>query len=125
MIMIRSVEKLPGHEDLSVLAGAPMLSSYQEAGLLTTFPLHDYEERERLEASWTRARILAPPLDLIRNYFGENVALYWSFAETYTWLLVIMAVLGAVQWVLTKVDINHLCINVAFTFLNLSRIQHF
>ena len=123
--MIRSVERLPGHEDLSVMAGAPMLSSYQEAGLLTTFPLHDYEERERLEASWTRARILAPPLDLIRNYFGENVALYWSFAETYTWLLVTMAVLGAVQWVLSKMDINPLCINVAFTSLNLIILAFF
>ena len=51
--------RLPGHEGAAVMAGAPVLSSYQQAGLLTIFPLHDPEELGKLTAYWSRAKVRA------------------------------------------------------------------
>ena len=55
----RNVTRLPGHEGAAVMAGAPVLSSYQQAGLLTIFPLHDPEELGKLTAYWSRAKVRA------------------------------------------------------------------
>jgi hypothetical protein len=41
--------------------------------------------------------LLSPPVDLIRDYFGENVALYVSFTSFYTSFLIPIAVLGILQ----------------------------
>ena len=80
------------------------------------FPVHDSEQLDKLAAGWGR---LHPPiqdiregfvfqsslgfvfgLDLFspRNYFGESVALYWSFAETYTAFLTVIAAIGALEF---------------------------
>ena len=63
--------------------------------------------------------MLSPPLDQIRGYFGESVALYWSFAQTYTTLLLVIAVLGLLEWGCERQGINYIYTNVAFSFLNL------
>ena len=82
--LFRSLDKLPGHPHLSVMKGAPVISAYQERQLVTMFPVHDIEELGKLRAYWRSINALSPPLDQIRNYFGESVALYWSFAASYT-----------------------------------------
>lgn len=40
--------------------------------------------------------------DKIRNYFGEGVAMYFSFLSFYTLLLVVPAVLGLAQLLLNN-----------------------
>ena len=110
------IRSLPGHDDRAVMRGAPVLSSYQERRLITVFPLHDDEDLERLYKQWNT---FSPPLEGIRNYFGESVALYWSFAETYTRFLTLVAVLGATEYFCEYHGINYIYSNLLFGLFNL------
>ncbi|NWX16228.1 ANO9 protein, partial [Aegotheles bennettii] len=63
----------------------------------TMFPLHKNEEiREFLEEHWARwSEIFSEqPIQKIRRYFGEKVALYFAWLGWYTFLLVFAAVPG-------------------------------
>ncbi|KAM9266957.1 anoctamin-9 [Cariama cristata] len=67
-----------------------------------TFPLHEKEEvREILTEKWTRWRdiFFQQPIEKIRCYFGEKVALYFAWLGWYTYLLGIAAVVGLVVFV--------------------------
>ncbi|KAM9278473.1 anoctamin-9 [Morus bassanus] len=66
------------------------------------FPLHEKEEvREFLEEKWARWRDIfcQQPIEKIRCYFGEKVALYFAWLGWYTYLLGIAAVVGLVVFV--------------------------
>ena len=119
-----SCSSLPGHAEKKVMQGAPVISSYQEKGLLTIFPVHDKEDLDKLDIYWSK-NTFSPPLDQIRNYFGESVALYWSFAQTYTRLLVIIAILGLAEYVLELCGVNYVYSNVIFALLNLLSLAVF
>ena len=106
------------------MEGAPVISSYQERGLLTLFPVHDKEDLDKLDIYWSK-NTFSPPLDQIRNYFGESVALYWSFAQTYTRLLVIISTLGLFEFSLEQLGINYVHSNVIFALLNLLSLAVF
>ncbi|NXA00607.1 ANO9 protein, partial [Nesospiza acunhae] len=61
------------------------------------FPLHKKEEiREILKKKWARWRVLfkEQPIEEIRCYFGEKVALYFAWLGWYTYLLIFAAVAG-------------------------------
>ncbi|XP_028370919.2 anoctamin-9 [Phyllostomus discolor] len=62
----------------------------------TRFPLHQGEEE--LEVKWARWRNLfrKQPIDDIRYYFGEKVALYFAWLGWYTYMLVPAAVVGLI-----------------------------
>ena len=85
---------LPGHDSKRCMKQAPVLSAYREAGLIDTFPLHDEEALAKLYGEWKNCSTLDPPLEQIRDYFGENVALYVSFTSFYTKFLIPIALLG-------------------------------
>ncbi|NXK44724.1 ANO9 protein, partial [Chauna torquata] len=68
----------------------------------TMFPLHEKEEvREFLEEKWARWRDIfcQQPIEKIRCYFGEKVALYFAWLGWYTYLLGFAAVVGLVVFV--------------------------
>ncbi|XP_018763490.2 anoctamin-9 isoform X2 [Serinus canaria] len=61
------------------------------------FPLHKKEEiREILKKKWARWRVLfkEQPIEEIRCYFGEKVALYFAWLGWYTYLLIFAALAG-------------------------------
>ncbi|XP_021501901.1 anoctamin-9 [Meriones unguiculatus] len=62
----------------------------------TMFPLHKRENN--LKGNWARWRnIFRPqPIDDIRNYFGEKVALYFAWLGWYTYMLIPAAVVGLI-----------------------------
>jgi len=119
-----SVETLPGQEHLKVIKGAPVISSYQEKNLVTMFPVHDEEELAKLSVYW-KQHMMSPPLDEIRNYFGESVAFYWSFSNYYNKLLILIATLGVLEWVMEYQGINYIYSNVLFSFFNLLALAIF
>ncbi|NWI86917.1 ANO9 protein, partial [Pitta sordida] len=66
------------------------------------FPLHEKEEvREFLKEKWARWRgVFSPqPIEKIRCYFGEKVALYFAWLGWYTCLLGVAALAGVVTFV--------------------------
>ncbi|NXW34601.1 ANO9 protein, partial [Phaetusa simplex] len=66
------------------------------------FPLHEKEEvREFLKERWARWRDIfsQQPIEKIRCYFGEKVALYFAWLGWYTYLLGFAAVAGLVVFV--------------------------
>ena len=63
------------------------------------FPLHDLEGREDLARSWFGFRVnpWEQPLDDIKEYLGEKIALYFTFTGHYTtWLVSLCAASAAV-----------------------------
>ncbi|KAF1409228.1 Anoctamin-9, partial [Spheniscus humboldti] len=67
-----------------------------------TFPLHKKEEaREFLKEKWARWRgiFCKQPIEKIRCYFGEKVALYFAWLGWYTYLLGFAAAVGTVVFV--------------------------
>ncbi|XP_066222236.1 anoctamin-9-like isoform X1 [Saccopteryx leptura] len=62
----------------------------------TRFPLH--KEDKVLEKEWARWRnmVCEQPIDKIRDYFGEKVALYFAWLGWYTYMLVPAAVVGLI-----------------------------
>ena len=87
---------------------------------LDAYPLHDgptlrstdkkpENERQRLQKDWASVRCIFKyqPIDAIKEYFGEKIALYFSFLGFYTAFLLPAAVVGILVFiygVLTGVD---------------------
>ncbi|XP_062432345.1 anoctamin-9 [Rhea pennata] len=66
------------------------------------FPLHEKEEKSLfLKEKWARWRDIfcQQPIENIRGYFGEKVALYFAWLGWYTYLLGIAAVVGLLVFV--------------------------
>jgi hypothetical protein len=65
------------------------------------FPLHDYVELRTLEEKWLRFCQLPwnQPMDDIKDYFGEKVALYFLWLGHYTSWLMSAGVVGFFCWI--------------------------
>jgi anoctamin-10/anoctamin-7 len=69
--------------------------------LLAAFPLHNPKKKKELSEKWLFWGVKRDsPLDEIRDYFGEKVALYFSFLEFYTRMLILPTVCGLVFFIL-------------------------
>jgi len=68
---------------------------------LAVMPLHDYRSLLDLESKWIVCcmRPGYQPNDLIRDYFGAKIALYFAFINLYTAWLIPSAVAGIGCWV--------------------------
>jgi anoctamin-10/anoctamin-7 len=78
------------------------LLALKNTQLKAFFPLHEPNKLAELQASWcTFAGVWTPPLDKIREYYGEKVALYFAFLNWYTKMLVIPSFFGCI-WILVQ-----------------------
>jgi len=70
--------------------------------LVACFPFHEKEKLLKLKAKMNSVFTLKnPPLREIRDYFGEQVALYFAFLSFYTWALLIPSGFGVVTFIVT------------------------
>lgn len=60
------------------------------------FPLHDKEQRRKLYGSWVDNLFGRQPLHDIRNYFGEQIGMYFAFLGFYTYCLLFPAAIGVI-----------------------------
>lgn len=68
---------------------------YLRSGWMTAvFPLHNRAHTEILMMKWKQFPMQKLPLDDLKEYFGEKVALYFVFMEHFTSFLLIPAVIG-------------------------------
>lgn len=75
------------------------LRELQEKGVFeATFCLHERNKQKVLKQKWARwsALCTSQPVDDVRSYFGEKVALYYLWLGWYTILLVPAAILGVI-----------------------------
>ena len=65
----------------------------------SVFPLHDHAFNKQWLQRWSTKYLLDDKdLDEIRNTFGENVAFYFAFTQSYFTFLIFPAVFGAGAW---------------------------
>ncbi len=65
----------------------------------SVFPLHDRAFNRRWIAEWSgKSALDEADIDRIRDRFGERVAFYFAFLQSYTAFLVFPAVFGAGAW---------------------------
>ncbi len=63
------------------------------------FPLHEMPVRDRLKNNWVRYSLSGAwqqPLDEVRDYFGEEIALYFTWLGHYVKWLVGPSILGVI-----------------------------
>nr|XP_014353638.1 PREDICTED: anoctamin-10-like [Latimeria chalumnae] len=94
---------IPGYPKEKLYQGECIFQSLQKRGFLLKFyPLHNKEELDALAKKWYSQTHFAPqPLGSIHAYFGDTIALYFSFLQFFTFSLVPMAVLGALMYLLS------------------------
>lgn len=70
--------------------------------LETATPVHNQAALGKLwkESLW---RVL-PPVDRIRNYFGEEVGFYWAWMTFYTLFLIVPAFAGMALFLLNTIE---------------------
>ncbi|XP_062848299.1 anoctamin-10 isoform X2 [Trichomycterus rosablanca] len=86
--------------------------------LIQYFPLHDKEDLKRLSTTWyKKVRLSFQPLDDIRHYFGEGLALYFGFLEYFTFALMPMALLGIPYYLFVLEDYDRYVLFAVFNLL--------
>ncbi|KAL4629986.1 anoctamin-10 isoform X2 [Arapaima gigas] len=96
ILRARGETHVPGYPKIRLYPGKSIVRRIQSKGILVQiFPLHDKEELKRLSSTWYQnVRLSFQPLDDIRHYFGESLALYFGFLEYFTLAMVPMAFIG-------------------------------
>jgi anoctamin-10 len=82
-----------------------MLMKQQQSHLKAFFPLHDVEKKKKVERvfkGWDKPFKL--DIDEIRNYYGEEVGLYFKFLEFYNKALVVLGVFGIIFFIVGAVQ---------------------
>ncbi|XP_043823293.1 anoctamin-10 [Dromiciops gliroides] len=115
----RDEKMIPGYPQAKLYPGKSILRRLLTYGLVAQiFPLHDNEALKKLESSWyNRFKWKYQPLDAIRMYFGETIALYFGFLEYFTFALIPMAVIGLPYYVFDWEDYDKYVIFASFNLI--------
>lgn len=67
-----------------------------DGSVLACFPLHDDKKRRQLQSNWFGWFVhpWSQPIDYVKDYFGEKIALYFEFVGHYTTWLLPLSLLG-------------------------------
>ncbi|KFO33287.1 Anoctamin-10 [Fukomys damarensis] len=115
----RDEQMIPGCPQAKLYPGKSLLRRLLTSGVvLQVFPLHDHEALKKLEDSWyTRFSLRCQPIDRIRGYFGETIALYFGFLEYFTLALIPMAVIGLPYYLFVWEDYDKYVIFASFNLI--------
>ncbi|XP_029464727.1 anoctamin-10-like isoform X2 [Rhinatrema bivittatum] len=110
---------VPGYPERRLYPGQPIVQCLQEWGIIEkVYPLHVEEDLLPLTQAWyLQIHRTGQPIDAIRAYFGDSVALYFSFLGFFTISLVPMAILGAVYHCLTSSFLDKYLLFAVFSVL--------
>uniref|UniRef100_A0A8C8ZGT6 Anoctamin n=1 Tax=Prolemur simus TaxID=1328070 RepID=A0A8C8ZGT6_PROSS len=110
---------IPGYPQAKLYPGKSLLRRLLTSGIvIQVFPLHDNEALKKLEDTWyTRLALKYQPIDNIRGYFGETIALYFGFLEYFTFALIPMAVIGLPYYLFVWEDYDKYVIFASFNLI--------
>ncbi|XP_055642087.1 anoctamin-10 isoform X2 [Toxorhynchites rutilus septentrionalis] len=82
--------------------GQSIIQAAQRMEIISNYySLHDKPRLRKLRHVWIKPTE-HQPIDEIRDYFGENVGMYFSFLGFYTYALVVPTILGLLQMALSE-----------------------
>ncbi|XP_032767137.1 anoctamin-10 [Rattus rattus] len=115
----RDEKMIPGYPQAKLYPGKSLLRRLLTSGIVTqVFPLHDTEALKKLEDTWyTRFALKYQPIDSIRGYFGETIALYFGFLEYFTFALIPMAIIGLPYYLFVWEDYDKYVIFASFNLI--------
>eukprot|EP00301_Raphidiophrys_heterophryoidea_P003908 c11743_g1_i5.p1 GENE.c11743_g1_i5~~c11743_g1_i5.p1 ORF type:complete len:739 (+),score=209.09 c11743_g1_i5:120-2336(+) len=95
------------------------VSKTHKHATLDVFPLHVQSERDKLRRLWVNSWFSFQPLDLVRDYLGESIAMYFAFLGFYTLCLIPLSIVGLVAQVfqLMSHDLDHVTVPIYCVFL--------
>lgn len=95
---------IPGYPNFRMYEGQSIVQvMIHRALVMSMYPLHDKENLKRLSSKWYYSK--HQPIEDIRLYFGEAVALYFKFLDFYTVkLLFPLTLLGVLQMALSTLE---------------------
>jgi len=80
-------------------------------GICQVCPTHSADDQEDLIAMWAsfgrKMLITWQPLDKIRDYFGEEIAIYFAFLGFYTLSLVPLGLFGIITYYFQSQNVHH------------------
>lgn len=80
---------VPGYPEVKLQKHRATIPKCLSSGIITQiFPLHDKDKLKALEHKWIFSLSRKQPLDDIREYFGDTIALYFGFLGFYSLSLV-------------------------------------
>lgn len=126
---------LPGMEHVQFYHGQSIIAACQEDGVIEcVYALQNKEFLKKFGPSWYMAGFVKQPIEMIREYFGESLGIYFSFVGTatsmcfcfvilqsklvlfvyfleyYTVALVVPAILGIFQYFLSVSCVPYFCV---------------
>ncbi|XP_039109666.1 anoctamin-10 [Hyaena hyaena] len=115
----REEKMIPGYPQAKLYPGKSLLRRLLTSGIvIQVFPLHDNEALKKLEDTWyTRFTFKYQPIDHIRGYFGETIALYFGFLEYFTVALIPMAVIGLPYYLFVWEDYDKYVVFASFNLI--------
>uniref|UniRef100_A0A0X3QE59 Anoctamin n=1 Tax=Schistocephalus solidus TaxID=70667 RepID=A0A0X3QE59_SCHSO len=94
-------------DDLSFSIDQSIIPVLLSAGKIQSiFPLHNRETLNVLLHTWVGGFKHHQPIDLVEEYFGMQIALYFAWLSHYTKALIFPAVFGILCWLLLPYDKN-------------------
>nr|XP_023025137.1 anoctamin-10-like [Leptinotarsa decemlineata] len=112
-------DHIPGYPTYSLYVGQSIFQVCQKWNIVRkSYPLHDEETLKKLGKKWYMTVFSKQPFEEIRLYFGESVALYFTFLGFYTYALGVPVFLGFLQMLVSRETVPFFCIfNVVWVTL--------
>lgn len=119
-IIKHELENIRALPEEGCILGFPQYTLYEGQSILhvclakhlikTIYPLHDAESLKKLGKRWYATLFDPQPLEEIRLYFGEAIALYFTFLGFYTTALLFPTFLGFLQLFVSHETVPFFCV---------------
>ncbi|GLV46184.1 Abnormal X segregation [Carabus blaptoides fortunei] len=102
---------VPGYNSCVLYEGQSILQACQQCGVISQlYSLHDKDALKKLGRKWYRSLFENQPIEDIRLYFGEAIALYFTFLGFYTTALLVPMLLGFIQLLMSTETVPFFCV---------------